>query len=198
MALLGLILFTLIAILVQTLRPDMDPLEATLSMYAVGPYGWLLTAGFVFMALAVVSLALGIRRALYTGARTDTGILLLLLLALGVFVVAIFPTDLPGAPHTTAGILHNFGAYLVFYSFPFTAFSLSRIFGKDRRWRPIYRASWFLFLIYTAVLIITLLIFEGFHATGYFGAFQRFLILVILVYLYLATDRLLRITASRT
>jgi len=196
-ALFGFLLFTLFAILIQVLRPAVDPLEATLSMYAVGPYGWLLTLGFLCLALAVVALALGIRRTLYTGARNETGILLLLLLALGVSIVATFPTDIPGANHTAAGWLHNVGAYLVFFSFPFVALSLSRVFGKDRRWRPVYRSSWILFLVYSALLIITLLIFEGFYATGYFGAFQRCLILLILIWFFVATGRLLTMTARK-
>lgn len=195
-ALSGFTLFTVSAVLIQVVRPDLDPLEATLSMYMIGPHGWLLTLGFVGLALGVVSLTLGIRRTLYTWAPNETGILLLLLLALGVFIVAVFPTDLPGAKHTAAGRLHNLGAYVVFFSFPFVALSLSRVFGKDRRWRPVYRSSWTLFLIYTALLIITLLIFEGFHATGYFGAFQRCLILLILLWFFIVIGRLLKMTSG--
>jgi hypothetical membrane protein len=45
-------------LLLHVLRSDLDPIEARLSEYAIGPYGWLMTTAFFAMGLALIALSL--------------------------------------------------------------------------------------------------------------------------------------------
>ena len=46
--------------LMHGLRPEYDPVVETVSQYAVGPYGYLMTSAFLALGPGVVALALGL------------------------------------------------------------------------------------------------------------------------------------------
>ena len=49
-------------LLLIPLRPDLDPSWHTISEWAIGPYGWLMTSAFLISALSYGALLLAVRR----------------------------------------------------------------------------------------------------------------------------------------
>src|SRR5258708_26348051 len=89
------------------LRPDYNMMKNGLSDYAVGRYGWLQTSAFIGMSIGALALLIGLVR---TGPKTwivRTGLVFLAIFVPGIFVAALFKTDLPGAPETQHGLVHG-------------------------------------------------------------------------------------------
>ena len=59
------------------IRPEYDPVAETVSQYAIGPYGYLMTAGFFSVGVGVVALAIGLSRALPWAPRIGSALLLM-------------------------------------------------------------------------------------------------------------------------
>ena len=95
-------------------NPDLDPSWRPISEYALGTYGWLMTAAFLAWGLS----AFAVFVALQPHVRTlggKIGLVFLLMGAAGPILAAIFPMDpITTAPEamTTSGGLHNLGAVL--------------------------------------------------------------------------------------
>lgn len=51
-------------VVLHVLRPEFNPVNHAVSNYAVGPYGYLMTAAFYALALSVFALALGLARSM--------------------------------------------------------------------------------------------------------------------------------------
>jgi Protein of unknown function (DUF998) len=60
----GIIYFFVAVIILHFLRPEYNPVNHAVSNYAVGPYGYLMTAAFYALALSVFALALGLTRSI--------------------------------------------------------------------------------------------------------------------------------------
>jgi MFS family permease len=114
MALMGLLAFLIAVFLEHLLASSLDPLRHQISEYVNSSSGPLMVLGFLLWALSL--LATGLLTERCWGDR-----LLLTLLsvaALGIVVVALFPTEtsageLPaGSSLTTGGQLHNLGSGL--------------------------------------------------------------------------------------
>ena len=56
-ALVGFGYFAACVTSMHLIRPEYDPVAETVSQYAIGPYGYLMTAGFFSVGAGVVSLA---------------------------------------------------------------------------------------------------------------------------------------------
>jgi hypothetical membrane protein len=110
----GPVVFLAVTVLAGLLKPGYDIGEQAISDLAVGTHGWLQTANFLALGLAMIAAA----AALATGSRSDrrspTAVALLAAAGAGMFTVAFFPTDLAGAPHTGHGAVHNTVSVAVF------------------------------------------------------------------------------------
>jgi hypothetical protein len=120
------------------LSTQVSPIWQTLSEYVYGHLGTGTSAAPVFdamcLALAFGSLALlvGIAKA-----RRATPVLVLLgLWCAGLFVVAIFPVDPPGAVRSFSGQVHNYGAVLAFIALPAAGWLLTRRSSTQCPWEP--------------------------------------------------------------
>ncbi|MEI6309589.1 MAG: DUF998 domain-containing protein [bacterium] len=91
--LLGPALFILIFLVAGWLRPGYDPLRQTVSKLALGPGGWLQTADFLLLALAMAAFALAAWFQLGKEWLSRLGILTLAMVALGFFLLAFFPAE---------------------------------------------------------------------------------------------------------
>lgn len=91
--LLGPALFILIFLVAGWLRPGYDPLRQTVSKLALGPGGWLQTADFLLMALAMAAFALAAWFQLGKEWLSRLGILTLAMVALGFFLLVFFPAE---------------------------------------------------------------------------------------------------------
>lgn len=93
--------------LLHVLRPDYAPATNFVSNYAVGNHGWIMTTFFVAFSLGLVALAAGLYSSGIRSAHLAVGLAALMVTAAGLIVTAIYPTDLPGAPYTRSGDIHE-------------------------------------------------------------------------------------------
>lgn len=108
-ALTGVLWFCFAVILVHLIRDDLSIWRRTLSMYAVGPAGWVLTLGF--LSIAMTQFLIAFRLYQFKRCASDTvSSLLLATAALGIVLVALFPY--------TIRLPHNAGAALQLGLFP--------------------------------------------------------------------------------
>ena len=109
----GLLFIVLFAVL-HLLKPDLDPSWRPISEYALGPFGWLMTIGFLTLAIACVSLVVAIASQVKTWPGR-VGLAGLGLAGLGFLIAGVFPTDpVTTAPEdlTATGMLHTIGPVL--------------------------------------------------------------------------------------
>lgn len=132
---IGIALFCAIGIAVQFLRPDLDWLQAPMSFYLLGAYGYWLQAGYFALACAMVALAYAYYHALAPRARSAAPALLFALAAIGLCVTAVADGNLPQRAPTLEGWVHGTSAQAAFL-FATTAMLLQawRLRG-DPAWR---------------------------------------------------------------
>src|ERR1700704_4618805 len=100
--------YSALALLVlHLLRPDYAPATNFISNYAVGRYGWIKTTWFLAMSCGLLTLAMGLYRNDLRSVVARLGLLLLVVASIGLVVSAIYPTDVPGAPSTRSGDIHD-------------------------------------------------------------------------------------------
>lgn len=91
----------------HVLRPEDAPATSFVSNYAVGPYGWVMTSFFLAFSVSLATLVAALHAAGVRGLAGGLGLCAFVVSALGLVVTAIYPTDLPGAPHTLSGDIHE-------------------------------------------------------------------------------------------
>ena len=98
--------FVVIVVLLHFLRLDMHPLQAFISEYAVGEYGFLMTTAFLAFAVGLAALVVSLFQGL---PLTRSWVSLVLLSACSVLMtlVGIFPADLGREITTTSGEIHS-------------------------------------------------------------------------------------------
>lgn len=137
-AVVSVIYFVVVIIALHGLRPEVDPVAAVTSEYAVGPYGWLMTSAYFVFSGALLALGIGLARALSRRARETPGIALLFLAALGTAVAGLAPVDVGAArPITTQGWIHRMAAIVAFASMTGGPLLLVRWFRRDPGWRDL-------------------------------------------------------------
>src|SRR6478735_8375603 len=80
------LLFALIFI-----RPDLDPSWHTISEWAIGPYGWIMSLAFMICSISYACLFVAIKSQL-RGVMGYIGLAILLICCIGVFGVGAFTT----------------------------------------------------------------------------------------------------------
>ena len=118
------------------LRPDVNLVLEPMSNYAVGPYGFLLTAADIGLSLAALALAFGLYLGIAPRGRSYVGLFLLALYGVSVMLAGIFPIDI-GGEATTFGTIHNVVGNISFFGFPIAVILLSLGMGKAERWRSL-------------------------------------------------------------
>jgi hypothetical protein len=123
------------------IQPDLRPIDHTISEYALGRWGWLMTLGWVVGGVAVLALALGLRRSLTPSTTVRVSIGLMVLSGLVGFIASgLFRTDVPDAEgitgYTGSGQLHDVAGLIGFLALLVGAFILATVFAQDPRWSP--------------------------------------------------------------
>jgi hypothetical membrane protein len=113
-AMAGPPLFAALTVLAGLVKPGYDIAEQTVSDLAVGAYGWIQTANFLILGVAMIAFAALL--------RTRRGALFGFA-GLAVIAAAFYETDLAGAPETSHGATHNMLFLLIFLAL-ITAFAL--------------------------------------------------------------------------
>ncbi|HMK91812.1 MAG TPA: DUF998 domain-containing protein [Thermoleophilia bacterium] len=122
----------------HVLRPSYDPVRAFVSAFVVGRYGSLQVVAFIALAIGLLCLAVGLRRALPTSMWLRAGVTLLLICAAATTVAAIFVTDLPGAAATASGIVHGVAGDIGYLALVGAMIATSLHFAGDQRWRRLF------------------------------------------------------------
>ena len=142
LTLAGIGLFLATAVGLHLLRPDLDPVRHPLSFYLVGPWGGVLQAAYVALALSMLALAWGVYRALPATARSAAPLLAFCLAGASLCVTAFAHTDPPGGERTLEGLVHGISAQGAFL-FATTGLVLQALrLRLDPRWRA--AARWLL------------------------------------------------------
>ncbi len=181
-AIAGFAFFVGAVVSLHFLRPDYDPTSRYISEYAVGPYGYLMTAAFFAWGIGSLALALGIRQTLKPSRASQVGVVLLWIATAGVFTAGIFTADLTGDPVTTRGAIHGFASVVIFLSMIPAVLLLSIGFGRDPRWRRFRYSS----LALGLVVLGTFFLFGGPGGLVGFGIGQRIFIAALFLWLLVA------------
>jgi hypothetical protein len=109
----GLVVFLVLVLAPHLLRSEYDFRSRWLSEYAIGPYGWIMNAAFLALAVTEGVLAIGMLQGGPPSAWVRSGAALLGVAALALALLPVLPTDLdaPGQVglrlRTLAGLWHD-------------------------------------------------------------------------------------------
>lgn len=141
LAIAALVTYQLLLVALIFIRPDLDPYWHTISEWAIGPYGWIMSMGFMISSLGYAALFIAIRSQV-RGVIGYIGLGLLFVCVIGAFGVGAFTTDpFDVEKLSTTGILHIIFGTSQAMLLPFAALlmSLSLAF-KNQEWRSARRA----------------------------------------------------------
>jgi hypothetical protein len=138
----------------------------------------------LLLEIFVAGLYFNIRRA----RGFHAGISLLALCGFVPMLIAAF-MDAPGAPRTIDGIIHLISSYSLGLLFPIAILSLAPSFKSTPNWRNIS-----IYTLITGVLAFGLLIGAFFiEQTGWFGLYERIIILNALIWVEVVAIHYLRL-----
>jgi hypothetical membrane protein len=107
LATVAIVSYQVLLVVLIFLKPDLEPSWHTISEWAIGPYGWIMSGGFLLSALSYAALFVMLKPQLQgTMGRIGLGILLICVIA--ATGVGLFTTDpMPlHSPLSTIGTLH--------------------------------------------------------------------------------------------
>jgi len=169
--------------------PGYSPIRDSVSSLALTPIGWLQSICFLAMGLLLVIFVprffFNIRRA----RGFHAGIILLALCGFVLMLIAAFHMDAPGAT-TIDGTIHTISSYGLGLLFPIAILSLTPSLKSTPNWKNIF--------IYTLIagilafgLILGALLAEQ---RGWFGLYERIIILNALVWVEVVAIHFLRLS----
>jgi hypothetical membrane protein len=172
--------FFLVVAILHVLRPDDNPIRQAISNYAVGPYGLFMISAFLALALAMVTLALGLAGDIKLTRRARVAMLLLYVASFGLVIVGIFPGDVnvPHPPATVTGLIHWMAAGTSFLSSMIAAFLLSYCFKEDEHWQSYHHTA----LVLALITVAALAVFGMLVLIGWIGIGERIYITTSLLW----------------
>ena len=168
--------------------PGYSPVRDSVSSLALEPIGWLQSICFLAMGLLleifVAGLFFNIRRA----RAFHASIVLLALCGFVLMLIATFHMDHPGAPPID-GTIHTIASYGLGLLFPIAILSLAPSLKSTPNWKNI-----FIYTLIAGVLALALIIGAFFtEQTGWFGLYERIIILNALVWVEVVAIHFLRL-----
>ena len=181
---LGFAYFTVSLGALHLLRSDYDPVGQTVSQYAVGPYGYLITISFFALGPAVLALAVGLVRGVSPPPRVAAGFLAVA--GVAVIVVGVFPVDRAPSAMPLSEMVHDSAYMASFVATLVAMIVLTAHLKRDRRWRSVRRLS----LVLAVIASVDLAAFVTGADAEWRGIVQRLGIGTILAWLLLMSARL--------
>lgn len=123
------------------LRPDVSPVDGFVSDLANGQYGGAMTLSFMLHGFACAALGVGLARAITSTPSHRAATLLLMVGGVGVFGLAVFPTDPATAPRTTVGTIHLVVAGVAFSALVSSFMIFTHAFHHDSTWDRFHLSS---------------------------------------------------------
>jgi len=153
LTIIGIVAYVALVVIAQLLPPHYSVIKTAESDLAVGRYGWLMTSAFV--ARGALSLALVAALALATrgAARSRIGLWLIGLWGAGALLLAVFPTDPPGAARTAHGGIHALVAFAAFFAVGLGELLVSRRIAALDGWHQFAKRVRRLALVALAVCV---------------------------------------------
>ncbi len=203
----AILLYLALDVLAQLLPPHYSPVTQAESDLAVGPFGLVMTINFVNRGALSIVFLYALVRLVRVGGRSwapvRTGVAFLSVWAVGAFLLASFPTDVPNLPLSWHGAIHLVVALVAFFGGAVGVFALADHFHEIEVLRGAKRFA-FPFSI-LVVLLFALELTGGFAipriADRYGGLIERLflgsvLAWILVVSVYLARSRTPRSLAT--
>jgi hypothetical protein len=155
--LLGVGVFVVAIVALHVLQPELSVVDEYMSVYALGAYGWLLQIGAIALGLAIIVVALGLRRTLAAGRRATAAWLALVIAGLGFVAAGVFVTDPTGTTdYTLSGAIHDLAGFLSLLSLVTAAWLLWGAFSRTDGYQHLARTQLLLAGVLT-IVVVTLL-----------------------------------------
>jgi hypothetical protein len=169
--------------------PGYSLVRDSVSSFALTSLGWLQTICFLAMGSLLVIFAGGLYFNIQRARAFYAGIILLALCGFTLMLIASFHMDAPGVPRTTDGVIHTIASYGLGLLFPIAILSLAPSLKSTPNWKGI-----FIYTLLAGVLGFGLIIgaILG-DQTGWFGLYERIIILNALVWVEVVAIHFLRL-----
>jgi len=102
------ILFSITLVVVHIIEPEMN--FGPLSLYSLGPYGFVMRTGFVVLGLAFFTLVAGLWGSAKPTVLYSVDMVVLSIAGAGLVTIGAFNTDAPGTAPTLSGLIHSSAA----------------------------------------------------------------------------------------
>jgi MFS family permease len=169
--------------------PGYSPIRDTVSSLALTNIGWLQSICFLAMGLLLEIFVAGLFFNIRRGRGFLAGIVLLALCGFALMLIASFHMDAPGALRTIDGTIHAIASYGLGLLFPIGILSLAPSFKNTPNWKTI-----FVYTLVAGILAFGLIIGAFLtEQTGWFGLYERIIILNALVWVEVVAVHFLRV-----
>ena len=147
LAIVAIASYQILLIALIFLRPDLAPSWHTISEWAIGPYGWIMSGAFLISAISYAAFVM-LKPQLH-GSLGRIGLGILLMCVIGATGVGICTTDpMPlHSPLSTRGTLHVIFGTGQLVLLPFAALLINLSLARNEAWRSARRV-----LLWTAGL----------------------------------------------
>ncbi|MGW0506958.1 DUF998 domain-containing protein [Micromonospora sp. NPDC003241] len=180
LALGGIVLAALLAVIGHAGVDGLDPLSLTVSDYAVSESGGAIHLAMLTLAAASAVLVLGLRRLdRPTGAagtrrgRVGTAQVLLAAWAGGLLLAGLIPTNPPGTEMGTAAYVHRYASVVAFLALPLAGWLIAAQLPATAR-----TARWLRGLTIASLLLAAVMVWSAYPGDrAYYGLIERALIL---------------------
>jgi MFS family permease len=168
--------------------PGYSLVRDSVSSLALTNIGWLQSICFLAMGLLLEIFVAGLFFNLSRAQAFHAGIVFLALCGFVLLLIAAFHMDHPGAPPVD-GTIHTIASYGLGLLFPIAILSLAPSFKSTPNWKNI-----FIYTLVAGVLAFGLIIGAFFtEQTGWFGLYERLIILNALVWVEVVAIHFLRL-----
>ena len=106
LAFTSLFAVTLVAVHVIEPETNLDPV----SLYSLGPFGFVMRTGFVVLGLAFFSIVAGLQGRARATTLYSADLIMLSIAGAGLVIIGAFNTDAIGTPSTLSGLIHSSAA----------------------------------------------------------------------------------------
>jgi MFS family permease len=169
--------------------PGYSLVRDTVSSLALTSIGWLQSICFLAMGLLLEIFVAGLFFNIHRARGFRLGIGFLALCGFVLMLIAAFHMDATGDPRTTAGIIHTIASYGLGLLFPIAILSLAPSFKSTPNWKNI-----FVYTLVAGVLALALILGALLaEQRGWFGLYERMIILNALVWVEVVAIHFLRL-----
>jgi MFS family permease len=169
--------------------PGYSPVRDSVSSLALTSVGWLQSICFLAMGLLLEIFAAGLFFNIHRARGLRAGIVLLALCGFVLMLIATFHMDAPEGPRTIDGTIHAMASYGLGLLFPIAILLLAPSLKSTSNWKGISVYTLIAGILASGLILGAIL---GKQA-GWFGLYERIIILNALVWVEVAAIHFLRL-----